>query len=247
MITFDSKQFFLVTGASSGLGEGVALHLNALGASVIAIARNNERLQALKEKCTYPDNMHIEIRDLATDIDTLPEYVKSLRDKYGKLQGLAYCAGIASVKPLQLLDYASERALFDINYYAPLFMIKGFSDRRINNGKGSAIVVISSIAAKLNDKGNSIYSGTKAAITSSCRCLAKELAPRGVRLNCVSPSIIKTPLIALGGSIDLSVQEKRYPFGFGEVDDVANIIVFLLSDKSKWITAQDYVVDCGTR
>lgn len=246
MITFDSKQFFLVTGASSGLGEGVALYLNSLGASVIAIARNHERLQALKEKCTHPDNMRIEIRDLATDIDTLPEYVKSLRDKYGKLQGLAYCAGIGSVKPLQLLDYANERALFDINYYAPLFMIKGFSDRRINNGKGSAIVVISSMSAKFNDKGHTIYSGTKAAITSSCRCLAKELAPRGIRLNCVSPSIIKTPLTASGSSVDLSVQEEKYPFGFGEVDDVVNLIVFLLSDKSKWITAQDYIVDCGT-
>ena len=81
MISFNKEDVFLVTGASSGLGEGVALLLNELGATVIGIARNKERLEAMQAKCKKPENMHIEIKDLAQDIEHLPLYVKELKNK----------------------------------------------------------------------------------------------------------------------------------------------------------------------
>ena len=84
MISFNKDQVYIVTGASSGLGEGTALLLNELGATVVGIARNEERLNSMRAKCKYPENMHIEIKDLAEDIEGLPQYVKELKEKYGK-------------------------------------------------------------------------------------------------------------------------------------------------------------------
>ena len=84
MISFNAEQRFIVTGASSGIGEGVALLLNELGASVIAVARNVERLSAMKAKAKHPENIFIEPKDLVEDIENLPNYVKSLKEKYGR-------------------------------------------------------------------------------------------------------------------------------------------------------------------
>lgn len=116
MISFNKEQIFIVTGASSGIGEGVALLLNELGATVVGIARNEKRLNEMKTKCKYPENMHIEIKDLAEDIEGLPNYIKELKNKYGKFTGLAYCAGICQVNPLQTLNYNEMKTLFDIDY-----------------------------------------------------------------------------------------------------------------------------------
>ena len=103
MVSFNPEQRFVVTGASSGIGEGVALLLNELGATVIGIGRNQARLEGMKAKARSPENMLLEQKDLAADIPSLPAYVKGLKEKYGKLSGMAYCAGIAEVSPLQLL------------------------------------------------------------------------------------------------------------------------------------------------
>ena len=86
MISFAAEQRFIVTGASSGIGRGVALLLNELGATVIGIGRNEERLQAMKEKVRFPENVFLEQKDLVEDIAGLPSYVKQLREKYGKFQ-----------------------------------------------------------------------------------------------------------------------------------------------------------------
>lgn len=240
MISFNKEHFFIVTGASSGIGEGISLLLNELGASVIGIARNKKKLDEMKSKCKYPENMNLENKDLTEDIEKLPEYIKSLKEKYGKFQGLVCCAGVTEIKPLQILDLTEMKKIFDINYFAPIFMAKGFADRRINNGKGSSIVFISSVSALKSDKGHTTYAGSKAALSASAKSIAKELTNSGIRVNSVSPSEIKTPMN--------DGREERadvYPFGFGEVDDVANLVIYLLSDKAKWITAQDYVIDCG--
>ncbi len=247
MIRFNKEQIFLVTGASSGLGEGTALLLNELGATVVGIARNEERLNAMKAKCKYPENMHIEIKDLTEDIENLPNYVKELKNKYGKFSGLAYCAGIVEVKPLQLLDLQEMKKIFNINYFAPIYMAKGFADRRNNIGKGSSAVFISSMAGFMCSRGMTTYSGSKAALAASIKSIARENATFGVRFNCVSPSDIVTPMTH-GNTPILNImkeKESKYPMGFGEISDVANMIIYLLSDKSKWITTQNYIIDCG--
>ena len=246
MVSFNPEQRFVVTGASSGIGEGVALLLNELGATVIGIGRNQARLEGMKAKARSPENMLLEQKDLAADIPSLPAYVKGLKEKYGKLSGLAYCAGIAEVSPLQLWDYEKERRFFDVNYFAPLAMLKGMSDRRNNVAGKTSCVLIASASALLADKGHCSYAGSKAALVTSCRTLAKELAVQRLRINTVSPTVIRTPMTTTEGEEYEQSQIAKYPMGFGEVPDVANLIAFLLSDKAKWITGQNYVVDCAS-
>ena len=246
MISFSKEQIFIVTGASSGLGEGTALLLNELGASVVAIARNKERLMAMKNRCKYQENMHIELKDLTEDIENLPGYVKELKNKYGKFSGLAYCAGISDIKPVQLLNYGEMDHMFKINFFAPVMLAKGLIDRRNNVGKGTSIVAISSAEAILNDRGMTTYSSCKAALNAAFRAMAAETAPAGIRINTLLPSDIKTPMTMCAEAQSLREgREEKYPMGFGEVSDVANFAVFLLSDSAKWITRQNYIIDCG--
>ena len=241
MISFTKEQIFIVTGASSGIGEGVALLLNELGASVVAVARRQKKLQELKEKAKYPENIYVEPKDLAEDIEGLPIYVKTLKEKYGKFQGMACCAGISWVQPLRVAELSEYQKMFDINYFAPIFMLKGFADKR-NHQSNASVVCIASIAGVHPTPGQTCYAGTKGALIASLTSAAGELAPTGLRINCVSPSLIDT---SLARDISRQYAEGKYPFGLGHIEDVANVIVFLLSDKSKWITKQNYIIDCG--
>ena len=239
---FNSDSRFIVTGASSGIGKGVALLLNRMGASVIGIGRNQIRLEEMKAQAEHPENIFLEAKDLTEDISNLSFYVRQLKEKYGKFQGLAYCAGVAEIKPLSATETDDLKRVFDINYVAPMMLLKGFIDKRNNNGKGSSAILISSAAAIVYDRGHTAYCGSKAALCASCKCVARETANIGIRINCILPSDIQTPMTD-------SVQDLRndcsnkYPMGIGEVNDVAKMAAFLLSDDAKWISGHDYIVD----
>lgn len=250
MINFNKEQIYIVTGASSGIGEATAILLNELGATVVGIGRNQERLEAMKTKCKYPENMFLEQKDLTEDIEGLPKYVKSLKEKYGKFSGMAYCAGVSALNPLRTITYEYLINIFDINYFAPIMMIKSIGDKRNNIGLGTSIVTISSIDAILNSKGQSVYGASKAALSASVKALSRELTQQnGVRINAVLPSMIKTSMTmnsqVQGLEINQNINFEEYPFGWGEPNDVANMIVYLLSDKAKFISGQNYVIDSG--
>lgn len=246
MIAFHFEQRFIVTGASSGIGESVALLLNELGATVIGIGRNQERLEAMKAKAKQPENVFLEQKDLTEDIEALPAYVKTLKEKYGKFSGMVYCAGISDVTPLKGLSLSAITKVFNIDYIAPIFMSKGIVDKRNNIGKGTSIVLISSSSGTIPVRGMVSYCGAKAALINSAKVIAKEYSAQGIRVNLVSPSDIATPMTQTGDIKDfVEIRKDLYPFGIGEPKDVANMSVFLLSDKAAWITGQNYILDGG--
>jgi NAD(P)-dependent dehydrogenase (short-subunit alcohol dehydrogenase family) len=243
VISFQKEQVFIVTGASSGIGREVALLLNALGATVVAIARREDRLQDAKNQALHTENFLVEVKDLTEDFDGLPKYVTLLKEKYGKFHGMAYCAGVSENMPLKGFSFDDAERMFKINYYSPLFMVKGLVDKRNNVGKGTSVLAISSIASRTCPPGLSVYAGTKAALSASMRVIAREVSPLGVRVNTVAPALIETEML---DGVARAHWKDEYPFGFGQPDDVANFVVFMLSEKSKWINGRDDVIDCGS-
>lgn len=249
VISFQKEQIYLVTGASSGIGEASAILLNEFGATVVGIGRNKERLKAMKDKCKYPENVFLEQKDLTQDIENLPNYVKNLKEKYGKFSGMAYCAGVSALCALKGMTYDYAKEIFDINYFAVLMMIKALADKRNNIGQGTSIVCVSSADALFGTKGQNVYAATKAALSTSIKAISKEITPLKMRINAVLPSMISTPMTENQNIKNLEynqiIQELSYPFGWGEASDVANMICFLLSDKAKFISGQNYIIDTG--
>jgi NAD(P)-dependent dehydrogenase (short-subunit alcohol dehydrogenase family) len=248
VIAFTREQRIVVTGAGSGIGKAVALACNALGATVIANGRDRGKLENARSASAHPDAFHVEPLDLLADLDALPGWIKSLRERHGKLGGLACCAGHAGIMPLR--EYARSEAarLFDIHFHAPVLLAKGFADRRNNRGPGSSIVFIASAAAMAREAGLLAYGGAKAALLAAAAVLSKELAPQKIRVNAIAPAVVRTPM----GEAYLSflgegapAEQAAYPFGIGEPEDVAGMAAWLFSDAGRWITGQTIVMDGG--
>lgn len=247
MALFSAENIFIVTGASSGIGNAVAKKLIEEGATVVAIARRADKLEQLKNECACKERCKTETADLCEHIEDMPLFLSALKERYGKFSGLAYCAGSILLKPAASTEYKESLDVFNINYFAPVMMTKAFLDKRICIGRGASAVAVASAEAFLREKGLCIYSGTKAALQATLSTIAKEVAPRGMRVNTVSPSDIKTPMTMNDEMVNLRQgREESYPLGFGEPEDVAELVVFLLSKKAKWLTGHDYIADCAT-
>ena len=244
MISFSKEQIFIVTGASSGIGEGIALLINSLGATVIAIGRNQERLLSLKSKSKNPDSLFLEQKDLTENISELPNYIRTLKDKYGKFTGLVCSAGMDMPSPLVALDLNNGKSLFDINYFAPIFLAKGFVDKRVNIGLGASIVFIASTAGVYPEKGQTYYAASKAALIAGAKSISKEISHRGLRCNCISPAFVDTPMYQKNKE-SIGTDLSNYALGIGKTSDLADMTAFLLSNKARWITGQNYILDGG--
>lgn len=249
MISFTAEQRILVTGASSGLGRATALLLNSLGATVIASGRDRARLEEARQASVFPQRFVAECRDLVADMEELPAWVADLRQRWGKLYGLAFCAGQTWNVPLQAYDPLQARLAFDLCCHAPLLTARGFSDRRNNTGAGACMVFLAAAAAQAPNAGQGMYGAAKAALVTAVRCLAREVAPRGLRANCISPGLVDTPMMRASveqlGHDFLERERAAYPLGLGQAEDVAHLATFLLSDKARWLTGQNILLSGG--
>lgn len=248
MNLFSHEQHILVTGASSGIGRACAILCNRLGASVIASGRNGERLDNARAECPNPAQWHNEIKELRTEIADLPTWIGRLRQKYGRLWGMIHAAGEGRLDSISCFDLAEAATHMDLNFLVPMQLAKGFSDRR-NFARGGAMLFLSSASAVYPEKGHCLYGAAKAALATAMKAVSQEMAHKGLRVHCLAPGWIRTPMLKVAkenmGESYAAKEEARYPLGLGEPEDVAEMAAFLLSDKARWITGQNFVLGGG--
>jgi NAD(P)-dependent dehydrogenase (short-subunit alcohol dehydrogenase family) len=231
----------LVTGASSGIGKAIAIECSKLGASIIITGRNKERLEGTFSE--LEGNNHSQI---SADL-TIKEELQELVEQLPALDGLVNNAGVS--KRLLVKDITNEmlNSIMNSNFTASAILSRMLlKTKKIN--KGSSIVFISSRGADRPTIGNAIYSASKGAINSFAKVMALELAPQQIRVNCILPGMVWTPLIEHSPlPIDLFKEdEKRYPLGrYGKPEDVAYLTLYLLSDASEWMTGSAITIDGG--
>ena len=222
----------LVTGASSGIGRGIAIACSKMGATVIINGRNEQRLAETMTEMQGEENLSL-AADLS-DSNSLTGMVSRLP----KLDGIVHCAGIGQRVLCKQLQEADLDTMMDVNFKAPVMLqTEILKQKKIN--KGASIVFIASIASDSPSIGNAVYSASKGAIISYANCLALELAPRQIRVNCILPAMIWTDLILKGGITEeeLKEDEKKYPLKrYGKPEDIANLSIYLLSNAAAWMT-----------
>ncbi len=246
---FKNSELILISGASSGIGKATALLCNKEGARIIALGRDIEKLEKLQKEAEFPKNIYLEARDLSIDLESLTTFVTELKNKYGKFSGFAHCAGHTLLKPFKMFSLEDSKKMFDVHYNAGMLLAQGICDRR-NCEKSASIVFISSQATKSVSSGFSLYAGAKGAIEASMRALSQELARQNIRANAVSPDHVRTKMAeehfqkSLGTS-GIDEANEHYPLGIIEAEDVANTILFLLSENSSKITGQIFSITGG--
>lgn len=222
----------LVTGASSGIGRAIAIAISNMNGSVILSGRNKSKLE--QTMTLMKGGRHsIILADL-----NIKHEIDCLATKAPLLNGIVHCAGIGHSMPAKMITIEDVDNVMKNNFTGAVILQAALLTQK-KVCKNSSIVFIASKAADFPSPGNSIYSASKGALISYSRCLALELAPRGIRVNCICPSMVWTDLI-LQKEITLEQlreSEKKYPLKrYGKPEDVAYLSVYLLSDASSWMT-----------
>lgn len=233
----------LITGASSGIGRRIAAAICEMGGNVVITGRDEVRLnETFFDLKNNGSNSSIQA-DLL-DKDNLKELVTKLP----LLDGIVHCAGIVKPYPVKFISEEKIFETFQTNYNIQVILMAQITrQKKLNNN--ASIVFLSSISAAHPHKGGALYSGSKAAIESFSKVIALEYYPLGIRSNCISPAMVKTPMYEhaeKGASKEtLDQHVNKYPLGVGSTTDVANTAIFLLSDASKWITGISITLDGG--
>lgn len=236
----------VVTGASSGIGAQCAIDCSKMGAKVVLIARNEERLKQTLSQMEGEGHL-IKVYDLNA-LNGIKELVKSFVSEIGRIDGFIHAAGIEISRPVKLLSPDDYATVFKTNALSCFEFIHQLSSIK-NMNNGGSIIMIASITGVIGRGTVSAYAASKGAMISACKSMALEFAKKRIRVNCVSPGTILTPLMKnYLDELDEETRVKRisgFPLGLGEPSDISNACIYLLSDASRWVTGQNFVVDGG--
>lgn len=239
-----SGKKYLVTGASSGIGQAAAILISKLGGQVILNGRNEERLNQTRSQMEG-EGHHIMPFDLS-NLDGIKSYIDNCIITDGqRLDGIVFAAGMGGGNVLRAESLENLQCMVQVNFLPYFSVLKACSFRRVLNDGGS-IVAVSSRAARKPDKAQLSYASSKAAMDSASEVAALEFAKRKVRVNTVRPEMVDTPMgAAFFESVSQEHQDEFYPLGPLKAEDVANTIAFLLSDMSSKITGQHIYLSAG--
>ena len=236
-------KIILVTGASSGIGRTTAIECSKLGANVIITGRNEQRLQETLSGMINQEK-HISLLADITSDDGLNHLLNSI----DHLDGLVLCAGKGLTLPMQFATRERIDEIFEINFYAPVELLRVLYKKRKLNKEASVVFVASIGGTRIYRPGNGIYGASKSAFNTIMKFSAREYAQRKIRVNSVCPGMVETPFIHRGTLTDeeLKLDMESYPLKrYGVPTDIALGIVYLLSDASSWMTGQSLVIDVG--
>jgi NAD(P)-dependent dehydrogenase (short-subunit alcohol dehydrogenase family) len=241
---------FLVTGGGSGIGKGVAAAVVAAGGNAMLIGRNADRLADAADEIEAAGgtgSVRYEPADV-TNEEQVARVVDAATAWTGRLHGVVHCAGGSeTIGPVTQIDSEAWRRTVDLNINGTMYVLKHSAREMVRGGSGS-FIGISSIAASNTHRWFGAYGVSKAGIDHLMQLAADELGASWVRVNCIRPGLIRTELVApVLESPELSADYAACtPLPRpGEVEDIANAAVFLLSDASSFITGQVINVDGG--
>lgn len=238
-----SKQYTLITGASSGMGATCAKRFSSSRNLILA----SENLEALKEvlsECNNKDQHLLWHCNFATQRESIAQSLGDLlKENDAIVNEYVHFAGLTKLTPLKTTTIPSIDLVFNVNIFSIFEIIKALL-KKANQKALQKVVLISALVSKRGNPGNSIYVASKGAINALTYTMAQELAP-DVRVNALMPGGILTPMSTNLNPEYLAAFEKDTPLGWGTPDDVVNYVEFLLSDKAKWITGQTIFVDGG--
>ena len=235
----------LITGASSGIGQAIAICLSG-ERRLILHGRDTERLNQTRARCVDPDRHLIwsyELREIAGLARSLGGLIA---DNGIGIECFVHSAGLLKILPIRTVDHEALAEVMNVNFVSAVEIVSLLVKKRVNRQQLKNVLLISSIISNFGAPGFSMYSASKGALDSFMRGLAVELAP-AIRVNSILPGGIRTAMTdsMLADPEVMTKFARDYPLGIGELDDIANAAEFLVSDRSRWITGQQIVIDGG--
>ncbi len=238
------ENFVLITGASSGIGRATAIRLSKTYPLILG-GRDEKRLEETRAMCENVNNHLLWRYDLAEVAEIAESLSGLIKEKNVSVSGFVHSAGVAPLVPLRMTTTVQMRGIMDVNFFSAVEILKLLTCKKINGKALENVVFVSSISSQWGAKGMSLYSASKGALDSFARSMAYELAPR-VRVNTVLPGGVETPgTQEMVKGTELLQEGSNSLLGKGKVQDIVDMIVFLLSEQARWITGQNFVVDGG--
>lgn len=238
---------YLVTGASSGIGLCLSRKLLSLGAKVLLLARNKEKLE--QAVASLPPGDYEALAFDVAHISEIASLIESILERHPKLDGLVYCVGNGDIARLRDNSFDRLHAVMLTNFYAFIEFVRAITNKK-NKKDRMRIVGISSLASTQPEKYFTSYSSSKAAMEAAVRCLALELKTKNTTINSIRPGVVQTerlaPLNEVAGDIGTKIVESGFqPLGIIPPDDVASMVLYLLSNSANFITGASFPINGG--